>query len=296
MTDRVIRSRLDPNRQVTAPLVRWQSGAFTTSVDELAVEEPLDLHVQATSDDDNEVSLAAIMRTPGNDDELAVGFLYTEGLLAQRSELAGVRPGTDFDGLPSENILVVRAAGDIDLAKRARESGYSRLFAVNSSCGVCGKNSVSAACAVLPSLSTTDFSVPVHLLYSLPDQLRAKQMVFASTGGLHAAALFDRDAALLGLREDIGRHNAVDKLIGRALLDGELPLHQRILLVSGRLSFEIVLKALAAGIPIVAAVSAPSSLAVDLARAGGITVAAFLRGDHVNIYTHPERIYGEQAP
>jgi FdhD protein len=152
---------------------------------------------------------------------------------------------------------------------------------------------VAAACAVLTPLPTGDFVVPVRRLYSLPDQLRAEQKVFASTGGLHAAALFDHNATLLALREDIGRHNAVDKLIGRALLDGELPLQHRILLVSGRLSFEIVLKALTAGIPIIAAVSAPSSLAVDLAIGGGITIAAFLRGDNVNVYTYPERIAGD---
>ena len=291
--DSAIRSRLDPNRQITAPLVRWQSGLSSQSLDELAVEEPLELRVRSSSGGDAEVSLAAIMRTPGNDEELAVGFLYTEGLLAHRSELASLGPGIDGDGLPSENILVASASGDVDLAKRASDSGYSRLFAVNSSCGICGKNSVAAACAVLPPLARGDMVVPVRLLYSLPDRLRAEQQVFASTGGLHAAALFDRNAELLGLREDIGRHNAVDKLIGRALLDGELPLQQRILLVSGRLSFEIVLKALAAGIPIVAAVSAPSSLAVDLASVGGITIAGFLRGDHVNVYTHPERIAGE---
>jgi FdhD protein len=292
----VIRSRLDPHRQVSAPLVRWQGGTPNSSVDELAVEEPLELRVGASAQDgdEGEVTLAAIMRTPGHDEELAAGFLYTEGLLAQRSELAGLYTGTDVDGLPSENILVAKSTGDdIDLARRARESGYSRLFAVNSSCGICGKNSVASACAVLAPLPTGDFMVPVRLLYSLPDQLRAHQQVFASTGGLHAAALFDQNASLLALREDIGRHNAVDKLIGRALLDGELPLRQRILLVSGRLSFEIVLKALAAGIPIVAAVSAPSSLAVDLAAGGGITIAAFLRGDNVNIYTYPERIIGD---
>jgi FdhD protein len=293
----VIRSRLDPHRQVTAPLVRWQAETSTNSADELVVEEPLELRVGPSHPGDSgeeEVTLAAIMRTPGHDEELAAGFLYSEGLLTQRSELAGLSIGNDVDGLPSENILVARAAGeDVDLARRAQESGYSRLFAVNSSCGVCGKNSVTAACAVLAPLPTGDFVIPVRRLYSLPDRLRAEQKVFASTGGLHAAALFDQNAMLLALREDIGRHNAVDKLIGRALLDGELPLRQRILLVSGRLSFEIVLKALTAGIPIVAAVSAPSSLAVDLAIGGGITIAAFLRGDTVNIYTYPERITGD---
>jgi len=290
--NRAIRSRLGPNRQVTSPVVRWLSGSSTTSLDELVVEEPLEVRAQAARSGE-EASLAVIMRTPGHDEELAAGFLYTEGLLAHRSELASLRTGIDVDGLPSENIMVATSTGDIDLVKRAQETGYTRLFAVNSSCGICGKNTVAAACSVLPPLSSNDFIVPVRLLYALPDQLRERQEVFASTGGLHAAALFDEHGALLGLREDVGRHNAVDKLVGRALLDGELPLHRRILLVSGRLSYEIVLKALAAGISIIAAVSAPSSLAVDLAGASGITIAAFLRGDHVNIYTHPERVSGE---
>jgi FdhD protein len=285
-----IRSRQDPNRQVTVPLVRWRGDVTVPSQDELAVEEPLELRVEAA--DGTEASLAAIMRTPGHDEELAVGFLYTEGLLAGRAELAGVRAGTDIDGLPSDNVMVITSSADIDLVQRARDTGYSRLFAVNSSCGICGKNTVEAACAAIAPLAAGDFAapVPIQTLYALPDQLRANQRVFASTGGLHAAALFTTSGALIAVREDIGRHNAVDKLIGRAFLDDSLPLRESMLLVSGRLSFEIVLKALAAGIPLLAAVSAPSSLAVDLAAASGITIAGFLRGDNVNIYTHPERI------
>jgi FdhD protein len=285
-----MRSQQDPNRQVTVPLVRWQSNASSPSQDELAVEEPLELRVAAA--DGTEASLAAIMRTPGHDEELAVGFLYSEGLLMGRAELASLRSGTDVDGLPSDNIVVITSSADIDLVKRAQDTGYSRLFAVNSSCGICGKNTVAAACAAIPPLATDGFTapVPIQTLYALPDQLRANQRVFASTGGLHAAALFSASGALKAVREDIGRHNAVDKLIGRAFLDGTLPLSESILLVSGRMSFEIVLKALAAGIPLLAAVSAPSSLAVDLAAASGITIAGFLRGDNVNIYTHPQRI------
>jgi FdhD protein len=291
MTNSSIRSRLDPNRQVTVPLLRWRSDASVPSQDELAVEEPLELRVAAV--DGTEASLAAIMRTPGHDEELAVGFLFSEGLLAGRAELAGLRSGTDADGLPSDNVVVITSGAGIDLVKRAQETGYSRLFAVNSSCGICGKNTVAAACAAIPPLSADDgltAPVPVQTLYTLPDQLQANQRVFASTGGLHAAALFTTSGALMAVREDIGRHNAVDKLIGRAFLDGTLPLRDSILLVSGRMSFEIVLKALAAGIPLLAAVSAPSSLAVDLAAASGITIAGFLRGDNVNVYTHPERI------
>jgi FdhD protein len=235
-------------------------------------------------------TIAVIMRTPGHDDELALGFLFGEGLIMGGDEIARVQTGADSDGLPSPNIVEVVAGPGVDLAGRAHDAGYSRQFAVNASCGVCGKNSVAAACASLPPLPPDDFAVAPTTLYRLPDRLRAEQRVFSYTGGLHAAALFTADGELLAMREDIGRHNAVDKLVGRALLDGALPLRDRILLVSGRLSFEIILKALAAGIPIVAAVSAPSSLAVDLADAGGVTLAAFLRGERVNVYTHPQRI------
>src|SRR5262249_37793953 len=152
-------------------------------------------------------------------------------------------------GLPSDNVLEVRAALGVDLPRRVQAEGYTRQFAVNSSCGVCGKNSVAAACAALPSLPDSPLRLEPAILCSLPEHLRSGQQVFAHTGGLHAAGLFDVSGKLLALREDVGRHNAVDKLVGRALLDAALPLSERVLLVSGRLSFEIVLKALAAGIP-----------------------------------------------
>jgi FdhD protein len=265
------------------------------SADEVVAEEPLEIRVCGTATDGMTAceSLAVIMRTPGHDDELASGFLFSEGLLAGRHELAALQPGQDADGLPSDNVLDVVPTAGVDLARRARAEGYSRKFAVNASCGVCGKNSVEAACATLPAVPLGGMSVSLATLYSLPEQLRAGQRVFAHTGGLHAAGLFTTDGTLVALREDIGRHNAVDKLLGHALLDGALPLDQHVLLVSGRLSFEIVLKALAARIPVVAAVSAPSSLAVDLAESGGITLAAFLRGASVNVYTHAQRIGSE---
>ena len=284
------RSAEDALRQVSIEIAHWRGEESGALRDELAVEEPLELRVRATTPGVAPESLAAIMRTPGQDEELAAGFLFSEGLLRGRSELVALHPGTDADGLPSPNVLEVEAAPGIDLARRVHEKGYSRAFAVNASCGVCGKNSVAQVCATLPPLPPDDVVVAPHTLYALPDRLRAGQRVFAHTGGLHAAGLFDTDGRLLALREDIGRHNAVDKLVGRALLDDALPLRRVVLLVSGRLSFEIVLKALAAGIPILAAVSAPSSLAVDMAQAGGVTLAGFLRGATVNVYTHPERI------
>ncbi len=235
------------------------------------------------------------MRTPGHDEELAAGFLYSEGLIRGPHELAGFAPGSDPDGLPSDNVLDVCAVPGVDLQRRVQEEGYTRQFAVNASCGVCGKNSVAAACAALPPLPDGALRLEPAVLISFPDRLRAGQQVFAHTGGLHAAGLFDASGALLALREDVGRHNAVDKLVGRALLDGALPLAERVLLVSGRLSFEIVLKALAAGIPLVAAVSAPSSLAVDLAQASNITLVGFLRGSGFNVYTHPWRIAAQAS-
>lgn len=290
------RSDIDPLQQATAQVERWQGSMNEVVRDELAMEEPLEIRVAARRTDGSRATaaatetLAVIMRTPGQDDELAAGFLFSEGLLAGRDELVGLRPGSDPDGLPSDNVLDVVTAPGVDLAGRAHASGYSRQFAVNASCGVCGKNSVAAVCATVPPLARDGFSLSPTVLYGLPERLRAHQRVFAHTGGLHAAGIFDASGTLLALREDIGRHNAVDKLVGRALLDGELPMSERILLVSGRLSFEIVLKAAAARIPVIAAVSAPSSLAVELAEASGITLAAFLRDDHVNVYTHPWRV------
>jgi FdhD protein len=288
------RSQLDPLRQVTVAIRRWHGAVAEPASDELVAEEPLEIRMRsadaAPGGSPDVETLAVIMRTPGHDDELAAGFLYGEGLLADRDELAALRSGFDADGLPSDNVLDAVPAPGVDLVARVRAEGYSRKFAVNASCGVCGKNSVEAACAVLPPLPTDNLTVSAGILYTLPERLRLGQRVFAHTGGLHAAGLFDLDGTLLAVREDIGRHNAVDKLIGRALLDGTLPLDRCILLVSGRLSFEIVLKVLAARIPLVAAVSAPSSLAVDLAASGGITLTAFLRGASVNVYTHPQRV------
>jgi FdhD protein len=260
------------------------------SEDELAVEEPLEIRLRLGDDPSATETIAVIMRTPGTDEELAVGFLYSEGLLASADELRAVSPGQDADGLPSPNLLDIIPTPEADIAERLRAGGVSRAFAVNASCGVCGRNSIAAVCAAFPPHAAHTPLTTASALAALPDQLRAGQRVFSSTGGLHAAGLFAPDGTLIALREDVGRHNAVDKLIGRALLDHTLPLEQTMLLVSGRLSFEIVQKVVAAGIPLVAAVSAPSSLAVDLARESGVTLVAFLRGASMNIYTHPARI------
>lgn len=286
------RSSVDPLRQARARVERWRGDARAPADDELAAEEPLEIRIPREGAGAGGLfeSLAVILRTPGHDDELAAGFLFSEGLLFAREELRALLPGTDADGLPSDNVRDVLPAEGVDLARRVRAGGYSRMFAVNASCGVCGKNSVAAACAAFPRLGDDGFVVAPATLYALPERLRAGQRVFAATGGLHAAGLYDGAGELLALREDVGRHNAVDKLVGRALLDGALPLDGHLLLVSGRLSFEIILKALAARIPLVAAVSAPSSLAVELAETSGMTLVGFLRGETMNVYTHPERI------
>jgi FdhD protein len=288
----ISRSTHDPLRQVSAPIVRWTGAKAIGDRDELAAEEPLEIRAIERSVDGvtRTERLAIIMRTPGHDEELVAGFLFGEGLLRSRDELRAIYPGLDGDRLPSLNVLDVEPVPEVNLLARLREAGADRHFMVNTSCGVCGKNSVAMICELFPRRAPDEFVVSPDVLYSLPERLRTGQSVFGFTGGLHAAGLFDARGTLLALREDVGRHNAEDKLIGRALLDGDLPLRERILLVSGRVSFEIVQKALAAGIPLIAAVSAPSSLAVDLAEAGGITLAAFLRGERVNVYTHAQRV------
>jgi FdhD protein len=288
-----MRSHADPLSQATTSLLRWHIADATPAEDELAVEEPLEVRVRLGEHPYATETIAVIMRTPGADEELAAGFLYSEGLIASHADLKGFSTGLDDDGLPSPNLLdILETSGThaSSLAERVRAGGISRAFAVNASCGVCGRNSVTAVCAAFPPLAPMPAMTSTETLYSLPDHLRAGQRVFSSTGGLHAAGLFALDGTLLALREDVGRHNAVDKLIGRALLDSALPLRDRLLLVSGRLSFEIVQKVVSAGIPLVAAVSAPSSLAVDLARESGVTLVGFLRGASMNVYTHPERI------
>ena len=229
------------------------------------------------------MSVAVTMRTPGNDFELAAGFLVSEGLVHELHEVAGIRY---CDVAPDEqhyNVVTV------DLSVPFTTDFAERHFFASSSCGICGKASldqVEINCPVIVSGPVVARSTIV----SLPAALRGSQHIFEQTGGLHAAALFDPDGRLVESREDIGRHNAVDKLIGHALLSGELPLRERVLLVSGRVSFEIVQKAAVAGIPIICAVSAPSSLAVEAGERLGMTVVGFLRGEKFNVYCHRERV------
>jgi FdhD protein len=235
--------------------------------DEVAVEEPLEIRV-------NGQSVAITMRTPGNDDELAVGFLLSEGVIRNRSDVLDIRQ--------SVNIIDVAIASKIEL------DAMKRFGTISSSCGLCGKTSIDAIRTQFPAIDARAKITPEQLL-AMPERLRKEQANFDRTGGLHAAGLFALTNSSVVLREDVGRHNAVDKAIGRALLDGQLPLRDSALMVSGRASLEIIQKALAAGVPIVASVSAPSSLAINFARETRITLIGFLRPPTFNVYSHVER-------
>jgi FdhD protein len=253
-----------------------------TRPETLAVEEPLEIRV-------NGVPVTVTMRTPGSDIELAQGFLLTEGIIGRREDIVTIRycgaPGDD--GANTYNVLDVTLAPGV----RPPDLDVTRNFYTTSSCGVCGKASLEAVRMISRFAPGSDpATVAAATLNAMPDQLATAQKVFASTGGLHAAACFGTDGAMLAVREDIGRHNAVDKVIGWALEHDRLPLSASVLLVSGRASFELTQKAVMAGIPVLAAVSAPSSLAVSLADESGITLVAFLRENSMNVYTRADRI------
>jgi FdhD protein len=271
-----------------------REGSVAPVTDLLAVEEPLEIRLGYPNEDGvmTRKSISITMRTPGHDDELAVGFLHGEGMLPSLAELhwvgrcpVAVRPDNPRQG--GGNIIRVDLAEGTEIDMKRLE----RHFYTTSSCGVCGKTSLEAL-AIQGACRFTDDGPTIHrdVLVSLPDKLRSAQAVFDETGGLHAAALFDTAGRLRLLREDVGRHNALDKVIGRLLLDGQLPADDAVLLVSGRTSFELMQKALAAGIRIVAAVGAPSSLAAELAEEYGMSLIGFLRGERFNIYTNPQRI------
>jgi FdhD protein len=252
--------------------------------DDLATEEPLEIRLTAL--DGARKTIAITMRTPGHDFELAAGFLHGEGLVAPGG-IAAIAYCTDED-LPPEaryNTVTVRLRGPIpDLP------ALDRHFLTSSACGVCGSASLDVLHDRCSPLPPGTLEVTPEILYGLPDKLRKAQGVFGKTGGLHAAGLFTADGTFVALREDVGRHNAVDKVVGWSSMTDRLPLSGHVLMVSGRASYEIMQKALAAGIPVVCAVSAPSSLAVDLAREFGITLVGFLRGERCNVYSGQERI------
>ena len=250
--------------------------------DLLAVEEPLEIRLGCDVDGRRgHRGVSITMRTPGHDGELAVGFLFTEGMISDRGQVAGVRACAGGNAVRVD----LRPGVAVDLAR------LERHFYAASSCGVCGKASLAAVRVNCPTpIAEGRPAVSAAVIHRLPDALRAAQAAFDRTGGLHAAALFDAGGTLLALREDVGRHNALDKLIGAQFLEGRTPLSEVVLMVSGRSSFELVQKAAVAGIPILAAVGAPSSLAVDLAREHGLTLLGFVSRDRFNIYTGAGRI------
>lgn len=267
---------------VRRPVRMIRSAGERRRPDSLAAEEPMEVRVDGKA-------LAVTMRTPGHDVELAHGFLLTEGVIGSREDIATARycDGVDDQGRNTYNVLDLALADGVP----PPETGVERNFYTTSSCGVCGKAALDAV-KLRSRFSPGDskFTVTTDVLAELPDTLRTQQKVFASTGGLHAAALFSSDGSLAVVREDVGRHNAVDKVLGWALLDGRIPAGDFGLLVSGRASFELVQKAAMAGVGLLAAVSAPSSLAAELAEENGITLIGFLRGDSMNLYTAEQRV------
>ncbi|MFF0434153.1 formate dehydrogenase accessory sulfurtransferase FdhD [Streptomyces sp. NPDC004327] len=264
-------------------VVRIRGGAVNSRPDTLVAEEPLEIRL-------NGKPIAITMRTPGDDFALAAGFLVSEGVLAAASDVRGIVycAGAKDDGTNTYNVVDVKLAPEVVVPDITLE----RNVYTTSSCGLCGKASLDAVrtTARFPIADTPPLRLTPGLLAELPERLRAAQRVFDRTGGLHAAALFSEDGELLDVREDVGRHNAVDKLVGRALREGLLPLERAVLLVSGRASFELAQKAVMAGVPVLAAVSAPSSLAVDLAAETGLTLVGFLRGHDMNVYAGEHRI------
>ncbi len=241
------------------------------------------MEIRAGGPGQEPVQVAVTMRTPGNDFELAAGFLFTEGLIAPH-DIVKVSYCDALDITQDFNVVTVR------LAKPFDSKWVNRNFYATSSCGICGKASLDQVALECPAIPAGP-RLPPSVITSLPHRLRDGQKTFSRTGGLHASGFFDASGAPAGLREDVGRHNSLDKLIGKMLLAGEFDFRDRILMVSGRAGFEIVQKAAMAGVPVVCAVSAPSSLAVDAAEQLGITLVGFLRGDDFNIYAHSERIY-----
>lgn len=275
-----------PLRSVDVTLVQeWDDGQARRVQDYLVGEEPLEIRV-------GKIPLAVTMRTPGHDLELAEGFLFTEGLIQKHNQIASIGPAEGCKETERGNIVEVALDSSVtlDLEKTRRN------FFAASSCGICGKASIDSVRVRGIQPSQSNLQVDPEILYGLPDTLRGEQAIFGRTGGLHAAGLFDAGGKLLQQREDVGRHNAVDKIVGWALKEGRVPLSECVLLVSGRGGFEIVQKAAVAGVPVLASVSAPSSLAVRLAREMGMTLVGFLRGKRFVVYSGEQRLSMTAAP
>ena len=285
---------------------RFDGIRFRTQPDLVATEEPLELRLAYGPAEARAVkSISVTMRTPGNDAELAAGFLITEGIVTDEShidsisvgpaddsepqpvvEVHGGVPRIEFEGHKGSNVVTVALAPHVEVST----ANLQRNFYTTSSCGICGKASLLALRTVCPPRRANTFSIDPEVLCGMPERLRAAQGIFDQTGGLHAAGLFTASGELDSLREDVGRHNAVDKLLGAAFLEDRLPLRDRVLLLSGRVSFELMQKALMGGLPMVVAVGAPSSLAVQVAREFDITLIGFLRNNHFNVYHGAERV------
>jgi FdhD protein len=270
---------------------RFRGGDLSSAPapDLVATEEPFEIRLGYSRKDGSraEEPVSVTMRTPGHDEDLAVGFLFTEGIIRARDDVQGVvaRGQRAADGLINVVRVELNAGVPVDFKR------LERNFYMTSSCGVCGKASIDAvAVQGRYDLGAVDFKMSGEALGGLPEALKTQQAVFEQTGGLHASGLFDGAGKIVALREDVGRHNALDKLIGQALLRGEVPLQRNGVIVSGRASFELMQKAKMAGCPLVAAVGAPSSLAVELAREFGITLVGFLKSDRFNVYSRPDRI------
>ena len=263
----------------TEPVTRWRNFQSASADDRLVVEEPLEIRV-------SNQSLIVVMRTPGHDFELGIGFLYTEGLIQSADDVGAIAYCEDVDGDSLGNIINVHLANETKLEE---QTSWQRNFHANASCGLCGKMTIESVWQEIPPLESS-FQVDQFVLYKLNERLKSAQTVFSETGGLHAAGLFNAQGELQIAREDIGRHNAVDKVIGNALLSEQIPLDKHILMVSGRASFEIIQKALFARIPAIVAVSAASSLAVELARGSDMILIGFMRGNKMTVYSCPERI------
>ena len=272
---------------------RLRGGTWSDASDVLTVEEPLEIRLLQEIDGAiARRSIAVTMRTPGHDFELAAGFLFGESIVGGREDIFDISYCTDEDEPQAQNIVNITLRPGVTFDTTRLE----RNFYTTSSCGICGKATLESLEVHGCSALALGFSVPAAVIQELPSKLRAAQPVFDRTGGLHAAGLFDRDGNLVVSREDVGRHNALDKLVGAQLLDGHVPLSHGILMLSGRASFELLQKSLAAGISVVAAVGAPSSLAVGLAASFNITLLGFVRDDGFNVYTAPTRIAHAPAP
>ena len=256
---------------------RTSNGALEYLHDELTIEEPLEIRV-------GNKPIATTMRTPGHDEELAAGFLLSEAIINDRADIEAFSKPAGARN--RDNIIVVHATPELRISRKVRQ----RFGTISSSCGLCGKETIEAMRQKFPPIRATDFRITTETILALPEKLRAEQSDFARTGGIHAAGIFDASGNAVIIREDIGRHNAVDKVIGRAFLDEKLPLDRYVLLVSGRASFEIMQKALAGRIPVVASVSAPSSFAMEFAREMNQTLVGFLRPPLFNLYAHAERL------